>query len=75
MNNFFRQVCFLKTELLPQEVPLFFSNNPITENIGTIFQKIDIIDSKDTYTIPLNLKFPKIILQQERFLCYIHYHK
>lgn len=59
MNNFFRQVCFLKTELLPQEVPLFFSNNPITENIGTIFQKIDIIDSKDTYTIPLNFKIPK----------------
>lgn len=59
MNNFFRQICFLKTELLPQEVPLFFSNNPITENIETIFQKIDIIDSKDIYTIPLNFKIPK----------------
>ena len=59
MNNFFRQICFLKTELLPQEVPLFFSNNPITENIETIFQKIDIIDSNDFYTIPLNFKIPK----------------
>lgn len=59
MNNFFRQICFLKTELLPQEVPLFFSNNPITENIETIFQKIDIIDFKDIYTIPLNFKIPK----------------
>ena len=59
MNNFFRQTCFLKTELLPQEIPLFFSNNPITENIETIFQKIDIINSKDIYTIPLNFKIPK----------------
>jgi len=59
MNNFFRQTCFLKTELLPQEIPLFFSNNPITESIETIFQKIDIINSKDIYTIPLNFKIPK----------------
>lgn len=24
MNNFFKQTCFLRTELLPQEIPLFF---------------------------------------------------
>ncbi len=59
MNNFFRQTCFLKTELLPQEIPLFFSNNPITENIDTIFQNIKTIEHKDNYTIPLNFTIPK----------------
>mgnify|MGYP007026892427 CR=1 FL=1 len=75
MNNFFKYTCFLRTELLPQEIPLFFSNNPITENIDTIFQHIEDIDSQDNYTIPLNFKIPKIIIQQEHFLCYIHYLK
>ena len=49
----------MRTELLPQEIPLFFSNNPITENIDTIFQHIEDIDSQDNYTIPLNFKIPK----------------
>lgn len=59
MNNFFKHTCFLRTELLPQEIPLFFSNNPITENIDTIFQHIEDIDSQYKYTIPLNFKIPK----------------
>ena len=59
MNNFFKHTCFLRTELLPQEIPLFFSNNPITENIDTIFHCIENIDSQDNYTIPLNFKIPK----------------
>ncbi|MBN2960033.1 MAG: RNA-directed DNA polymerase [Streptococcus gordonii] len=59
MNNFFKHTCFLRTELLPQEIPLFFSNNPITDNIDTIFQHIEDIDSQYKYTIPLNFKIPK----------------
>ncbi|WP_270661741.1 reverse transcriptase domain-containing protein [Streptococcus anginosus] len=59
MNNFFKQTCFLRTELLPQEIPLFFSNYPIIDNLNNILDKIPTIESQNNYTIPLNYQIPK----------------
>lgn len=59
MSKFFRQSCFFRTELLPQETPLFFTNKPITDNIDKIINDLSSIESEFFYTIPLNYQIPK----------------
>ncbi|HEM3532991.1 RNA-directed DNA polymerase [Streptococcus suis] len=66
-NKYLKQECFLTTEVLPSELPNFFSNHPIKSNLEELINLIPT-DSKnfnkkfnDKHTIPLNFEIPKNI--------------
>lgn len=60
-----KQEWFLTTEILPSEVPTFFSNSPLKNNLESLISLIptNIKDFNekfnDKYTIPLNYEIPK----------------
>ena len=64
-KQYLKQEWFLTTEVLPSEVPMFFSNLPIKNNLENLMNLIPT-DNKDfnekfndKYTIPLHYEIPK----------------
>ncbi|MEW4353527.1 RNA-directed DNA polymerase [Streptococcus pneumoniae] len=64
-NKFLKQEWFLTTEVLPFELPIFFSNAPIKNNLEALINLVPTDLKKfnaqfnDKYTIPLNYEIPK----------------
>lgn len=56
-----KQEWFLSTEVLPSEIPVFFSNSPIKTNLETLINLVPSTNKQfnDKYTLPLNYKIPK----------------
>ncbi|HFR3774177.1 TPA: RNA-directed DNA polymerase [Streptococcus suis] len=64
-NKYIKQEWFLTTEVLPSELPIFFSNLPIKNNLEKLIKLIPTDNKKfntkfnERYTIPLNFEIPK----------------
>lgn len=64
-NKYLKQNWFLTTEVLPSEVPTFFSNSPLKNNIDNLMNLIPTDIKKfnkhfnDLYTIPFRYDIPK----------------
>lgn len=65
-NKYIKQEWFLTTEVLPSELPIFFSNLPIKNNLENLINLISSLSNKNfnekfngKYTIPLNFEIPK----------------
>lgn len=64
-NRYLKQEWFLTTEVLPSELPMFFSNLPIKNNleqlVNLIPNDIKVFNKQfnDKHTIPLNYEIPK----------------
>lgn len=65
-KKYLKQEWFLHTEVLPSEIPTFFSNTPIKKNLETLINLVPTENLKnfnqqfnDKYTIPLNYDIPK----------------
>ncbi|WP_423213942.1 RNA-directed DNA polymerase [Streptococcus equinus] len=65
-NKYIKQEWFLTTEVLPSELPIFFSNLPIKNNLESLINLISSLSNKNfnekfngKYTIPLNFEIPK----------------
>lgn len=64
MNNRIKEKWFLKTEILPAEIPNFFSNSPITNQLDYILDdkimcKLNHEDELTKYTVPMTFYIPK----------------
>lgn len=64
-KQYLKQEWFLTTEVLPSEVPTFFSNSPIKDNLENLINLVPTDNKKfnkkfnEKYTIPLRYEIPK----------------
>lgn len=61
MNNNIKEKWFLKTEILPSEIPNFFSNSPITNQLEFILteEMIRKLGNYNAFTVPMTFHIPK----------------
>ena len=64
-KQYLKQEWFLANEVLPSEVPIFFSNSPLKNNLENLINLVPTDNKKfnknfnDKYTIPLRYEIPK----------------
>ena len=64
-KQYLKQEWFLTTEILPSEVPIFFSNSPLKNNLENLMNLVPTNNKKfnekfnGKYTIPLHYEIPK----------------